>query len=248
MNAAEVAAATSIPINAIGAKFMLIPETNDIGAELGFAHPFAFYTAGRGGVLGDVDADVIISAFGFFAPGLIRKFWDSSKSVMSPRQAGSAFAGAAQSWGRKHLRGVDGLERLCELGEKVIDAADSSALALFAGWRSEPLATDAPARAYQILHVLREHRGSAHIVAVLASGLTPFQAHFGKLGEPGLKNFGWRDWRSELLDIAGMETRLAQAETLTTELITPAFAVLSASEADEFAALVINVHSHISGE
>lgn len=246
MNAAEVAAATAGSINAIGAKFMLIPETNDIGAELGFTHPFAFYTAGRGGVLGDVDADVIISAFGFFAPGLIRKFWDSSKAVMSPRQAGTAFASAAQSWGRNHLTGVDGLERLSELGEKVIDAADSSALALFAGWRSEPLAADAPARVYQVLHVLREHRGSAHIVALLATGLTPFQAHFGKLGESGLKNFGWRDWRSDLLDIAGMENRLAQAEELTTELITPAFSVLSAAEAIEFASLVAAVHTHTS--
>lgn len=247
MNAAELARATAAPINAIGAKFMLIPETNDIGAELGFSHPFAFYTAGRGGVLGDVDADVIISAFGFFAPSLIRKFWDSSKAVMSPRQAGSAFAGAAQTWGRRHLSGVDGLERLSELGEKIIEAADLSALALFAGWRSEPLAADAPARAYQVLHVLREHRGSAHIVAVLATGLTPFQAHFGKLGEAGLKNFGWRDWRSDLLDIAGMENRLAQAEELTNELITPAFSALSAPEAVEFAGLVAAVNAHTSG-
>ena len=248
MNAAELARTTAAPINAVGAKFMLIPETNAIGADLGFPHPFAFYTAGRGGVLGDVDADVIISAFGFFAPSLIRKFWDSSKAVMSPRQAGSAFAGAAQTWGRRHLTGVDGLERFCELGEKIIEAADCSALALFAGWRSEPLAADTPARAYQVLHVLREHRGSAHIVAVLATGLTPFQAHFGKLGEAGLKNFGWRDWRSELLDVAGMENRLARAEELTTELITPAFGALSATEASEFASLIATMHDHTSVE
>ncbi len=61
MNAAELARATAAPINAIDAKFMLIPETNDIGAELGFSHPFAFYTAGRGGVLGDVDAERVLA-------------------------------------------------------------------------------------------------------------------------------------------------------------------------------------------
>ncbi len=113
-------------------------------------------------------------------------------------------------------------------------------------WLYLPLASDPEGRAYQVLHVLREHRGSAHIVAVLAAGLTPFQAHFGKLGEDGLKNFGWRDWRSELLDIAGLEDRLGRAEALTTELITPAFAALTADEGDEFAALVERVRAHLS--
>lgn len=246
MTPAELARSTAQPINAIGAKFMLTPETNDIGSDHGFTHPFAFYTAGRGGVLGDVDAEVVVSAFGFFAPGLIRKFWDSSKAVMSPRQSGTEFARAAQSWGRNHLGGVDGLERVAELGERIIDSADSSALALFAGWRAEPLASDPGARAYQVLHVLREHRGSAHIVAVLASGLTPFQAHYAKLGEDGLKNFGWRDWRHELLDIAGLEDRLGRAESLTDELITPAFSALDARERDEFAGLVNVIHAHVS--
>lgn len=245
MQPSELASTTSPLINAIGAKFMLTPETNEIGAGLGFSHPFAFYTAGRGGVLGDVDADVVISAFGFFAPGLIRKFWDSSKAIMSPRQAGSEFARSAQAWGRNHLADADGLDRLSELGEKIIDAADPSALALFAGWRAEPLASDAAGRAYQVLHVLREHRGSAHIVALLAAGLTPFQAHYGKLGEAGLKSFGWKDWRDDLLNIAGLEDRMVRAEALTTELITPAFAALSASEADEFTSLVRRAHSHL---
>ena len=125
------------------------------------------------------------------------------------------------------------------------------------GGRREPLdlkgseygfsgAYDPHGRAYQVLHVLREHRGSAHIVAVLAAGLTPFQAHYGKLGEDGLKSFGWRDWRTELLDIAGLEDRLGRAEALTNELITPAFATLNNDEADEFAALVDAAHAHVT--
>ncbi len=65
MTPTDLAQTTALPINAIGAQFMLTPETNEIGAGLGFPHPFAFYTAGRGGVLGDVDAEVVVSAFGF---------------------------------------------------------------------------------------------------------------------------------------------------------------------------------------
>ncbi len=64
MNAAERDLATAEELtNAISAKLMLIPETNNIGAELGFSHPFAFYTAGRGGVLGDVDAERVLEEF-----------------------------------------------------------------------------------------------------------------------------------------------------------------------------------------
>lgn len=42
------------------------------------------------------------------------------------------------------------------------------------------------------------------------------------------------------------ELALATAEELTGELITPAFSVLSAAEAIEFASLVATVHEHTS--
>lgn len=242
MPTADVVAATAPLITEIGSRFMLNPQSNEIGAAAGFTHPFQFYATGRGGVLGDVDADVIISAFGFFAPGLVRKFWESGSNVMSPRAAGALFATSAQAWGRAHLAGVEGLDRLAELGEKVTDAADASALALFAGWRAEPLPEDAAGRAYQVLHVLREHRGSAHIVAVLASGLSPFEAKVGKDGS-GAKSFGWADWKEDLLDISAVQTKLARAERLTDELVGPAYSSLTAEESAEFVELVSRVHA-----
>lgn len=242
MPTADVIAATAPLITDIGSRFMLNPMSNEIGAAAGFTHPFQFYATGRGGVLGDVDADVVISAFGFFAPGLVRKFWESGSTVMAPRAAGTLFATAAQAWGRANLGSLDGMERLAELGEKVIDAADASALALFAGWRAEALPDDATGRAYQVLHVLREHRGSAHIVAVLASGLRPFEAKVGKDGR-GAKSFGWAEWKEDLLDIGAVQTKLARAEALTDELVTPAYSVLSEDESADFIELVATVHA-----
>ena len=38
---------------------MLHQETMARAAENGYDNPFAFYFAGRGGVLGDVDAEVV---------------------------------------------------------------------------------------------------------------------------------------------------------------------------------------------
>jgi hypothetical protein len=241
-SAAKLATSLSPLINAAGATFMLHPESNDIGMARGFTHPFQFYTAGRGGVMGNVDADVVVSAFGFFAPGLVRKFWETGTEVMAPREAATLFAETCHVYGRKHLAGVDGLERLSELGEKVIDAADGTGLALFAGWAAEPLPDDAPARALHVINVLREHRGSAHIVAVIASGLSPLQVKVSKMGE-GAKQFGWKDWQEDLLDLDATQAKLARVEELTDELVTPSFAALSTSEAEELSALITAAHT-----
>ena len=235
----ETIAATASRINETGARFMMHPESNDLGAQAGYRNPFEFYCIGRGGVLGDVDADVVVSAFGYFAPSLVRRYWESGREVQSPRDGAVLFARSCADWGRKHLATTKGLERLAELGEKIIDAAEPAALALFTGWRAEPLPEDGPGRAYQVLHVLREFRGSAHLVAVLAAGLTPFQAHTAKEGAVGAKQFGWR---TEVSDIAGATERLARAEELTDELVMTAFSALTPTEGDEFVALVDAAH------
>jgi hypothetical protein len=56
-------------IGDLGSKFMLDPVTMETATTLGYGHPFALYFLGRGGVLGNVDADVITAAFAFFDSG-----------------------------------------------------------------------------------------------------------------------------------------------------------------------------------
>ena len=45
---------------------MLHPDTLTPGKAAGYPGGFAYYVVGRGGVLGDVDASVVVSAFAFF--------------------------------------------------------------------------------------------------------------------------------------------------------------------------------------
>ena len=61
----------------IGASFYFTPETLARGKELGL-DGFRFYGLGRGGVLGDVEADVVRSAFGYFHPAIIDRIWNSA--------------------------------------------------------------------------------------------------------------------------------------------------------------------------
>ena len=73
MNEAEVTTTIAPLIGSLGSKYMLDPETMAQGAAAKYPNGFAYYVAGRGGVLGDVDSDVVYSAFMFFERSLIDK-------------------------------------------------------------------------------------------------------------------------------------------------------------------------------
>ena len=73
-------------IGSIGAAFYFHPDTVAKGKEVGL-DGFRFYVLGRGGVLGDVEPDVVHAAFGYFHTGLIDKIWISAKEIVAPRDA-----------------------------------------------------------------------------------------------------------------------------------------------------------------
>ena len=102
MTPEETAAATAAPISQLASHFMLDPATYVRGGELGF-EGMNFYVAGRGGVLGRVDADVVSAGFVFFNPVTIRTGWEASLSVMEPADAAAAFAECGHQWGRDKL-------------------------------------------------------------------------------------------------------------------------------------------------
>src|SRR4051794_32804333 len=55
----ELATALAVPIGDLGGRFMLSGRTYGTGAGLGFSG-LDFYFCGRAGVLGPVDADVVV--------------------------------------------------------------------------------------------------------------------------------------------------------------------------------------------
>jgi hypothetical protein len=222
----ELVAAVSPKINAIGSAFYFVPETLAAGKAQGL-DGFRFYFLGRGGVLGDVEPSVIASAFGYFAPELVANIWSSAKERLDPREAGRLYHECAAEFGRRSLADVDGLEGFCAAAEKVVAAAHPAGLALFAAWAAEPLVDDAPGRAMQLLNVLREHRGSAHLVGVVSVGLAPALAHAAKRPDM-VKAFGY----AEGLEVSDEHRALlAEAEVVTDRIVVPAYATLTEDEA-----------------
>ncbi|MDQ3384644.1 MAG: hypothetical protein M3503_01325 [Actinomycetota bacterium] len=227
MTPEELVATASPSIGTLGWAFYFVPETGTAAEALGL-DMFRFYFLGRGGVLGDVEAPVVASAFGYFKPALVERMWESAKAIVGPRDAGRAYHLACADLGRRRLADVEGLDAFCAAAERVNQAADPTGLPLYAGIRCEPLVEDLPGRAMQLTTVLRELRGSAHLLAVRAVGLDAKTAHW--IARPDdIAMFGWSEEEApEVTDEA--RALHAEAEALTDRLVTPAYAVLGEAE------------------
>jgi hypothetical protein len=216
-------------INTMGPAFYFVPDTFARGEELGL-DGISFYVLGRGGVLGDVDAGVIASAFGYFNPTLVATMWDAARKAAAPRDAGHAFMECSAAFGRKNFGTLDGLDAFCQAAGAVNDAADATGLALYAAVAAEPLADDLPGRAMQLVTVLREFRGSAHLIALRASDLEAKKAHYIRRPNDGAL-FGWSEddapiitdadraaWQAAVLDDAGRQALVAGLDAMESKL------------------------------
>lgn len=229
----SLAAATeSAPaIGGIASRFMLDGPTYQRGAELGF-DGVDFYVTGRGGVLGDVDGDVVAAAFVFFEPGGIRTLWDQGRKVMAPADAAREFAACGAAWGERHVPDDLDAARLAELAARVIAGARSAGAPVFAGWRAMPVPESPKAAALHNLNVLRELRNGLHGAAVLSTGLAPLEAVSVRTPHM-VPMFGW----AEPAPVDDVLPRWEQAEANTNLAMAHAFDSLDKSERAELVEL-----------
>lgn len=228
MSTEQVVAAAAPRIAGVGGAFYFVPETLAVGREHGL-DGYRFYFLGRGGVLGDVESPVVESAFGYFHASLVAKMWNTAqeRGDLTPREAGRVYLRCGHDFGRTHFAGLPGLEAFCEAASAVNDAAVPAGLSLYAGVAAEPVPDDVPARAMHLATVLRELRGSTHLLAILATdGIDPATAH-GVRRPKDWTTFGYPEGTAP----AGTDDQraaLAAAEGLTDRLVAPAFDVLDA--------------------
>lgn len=231
MTDAELIAAACPIIGDAGSSFYFTPETIERGQAFGLDRG-PFYFIGRGGVLGDVDHAVVSSAFGYFNPAVVERVWNAARQQIAPRTAGALYHECCADHGRRTLAGVAGLDEFNAAASKVLAAADADSLALFAGINAEPRVSDAPGLALQLIAVLREFRGSAHLVALRAVGLNSKIAHLVKRPEMA-RGFGWSD--ADMPTVTPeITSALAEAEVFTDRIVLPAFAVLDTAERHHF--------------
>lgn len=241
MDPLKTAIATASPITSIGSLFMLDGQTYKRGAELGF-QGLDFYVTGRGGVLGEVDADVVAAAFTFFEPTALRALWDQGRTVMPAGQAAIEFAGSCAAWADLRVPDDFDAARLAELAGKVVATARPACAPVFAGWRSLPVPTAPKAAAVHQMNGLRELRGGLHGAAVVSSGLTPLEALSAKT--PGMvPMFGW----PAAAETEGVLSALETVEAHTNRSIAHAFAELDEAERSELVELSTALHESTTG-
>ena len=209
--------ATSEPIHDIGTAVYLSPDVFGWAAEWGWTNPFAFYFAGRGGMLGEVHADVVRSATGWFEPNAVKAMFEEGTAVAGATVAAARMAEAHSKWGRKHYAEVPNLEWIVALTQEVVDGLEGSGIPLFVGWRDADRCESAPGRAAQLMQILREWRGGLHLVATTAAGLSPLEAILTNEGPGQAKLFGWSE---PFPDCAGIKAKHDEAEEMTDELCT----------------------------
>ncbi len=222
-------------IGEVGGIFMLHPETFAGSIAAGYANPLAGYVAGRGGVLGEATGATVAAVFAIFEPTMTASLWQEGIAVRGAAGAAAVYWEQLAEFARKYLADADGLGRIADLGERVITAAPGPRLPLFDGWRAMALADDAPARAAQVMFVLRELRGDVHLNLLSASGVTPVEAHGLGHDENYIRMFGWSE---PFADGADKKDRYAEVESATNRRMTELFeAALNGEEIAEFARL-----------
>ena len=189
---AVTAAAAKPVVTGLGGAFMISAEAKAAGKDGGY-RGWQLYVTGRAGVLGEVSTEVVHAALGFHPPrpGACR-LGGRAGGRAAARDRGAVRRGVPAPGAGP---GTPGWPRptgspTCSSGSP--RAADPAGWPLFAAWRAQPLPDDGPGRVVQLLHVLREHRGSAHLGAVRAAGLRPLEAIVAGDGGPGnAAFFGW---------------------------------------------------------
>lgn len=236
--ALDVVRSTSVPIHDIGTAIYLSPDVFGWAAEWGWSNPFSFYFAGRGGMLGDVGADVVTSTLGWFEPGAVQAMYTEGVAVAPASEGAARMAEAHSKWGRKHYADVEGLDDIVAVTEELVDGLEGSAIPVFVGWRDAARCETPAGRAAQLMQILREWRGGLHLVATTAAGLSPLEAILTNEGEGQAKFFGWPE---PFPDVAAIKSKHDEAEETTDRLCAAALA--QALDAGKFASFEAGVQA-----
>ncbi len=222
--------ATSEPIHDIGTAIYLSPDVFGWAAKWGWTNPLAFYFAGRAGMLGEVGADVVTSALGWFEPNAVKAMYEEGAAVAGARAAAAHMAEAHSMWGDKHYADVPDVDRIAALTEELVGGLEGSGIPLFVGWRDAERSRSAPGRAAQLMQILCEWRGGLHLVSTTAAGLSPLEAILTNEGPGQAKFFGWSE---PFPDCAAIKAKHDEAEEMTDRLC--ASGLLRALGAERFA-------------
>lgn len=238
----QVVVAAKDPIGNLGGAWMTTPA-EEAATEAAGLKDWQLYFLGRHGVLGDVDPDVVTASAYVFPAEYLRREWTAGRLTVTPEAALAQYMALCHDWAKEHLGDFAAAQRLADLAQRIIGAVDVAGLPLFAGWRAVDVPPDPALRCGQLLNVLREHRGACHGVALVALGMSPLMAILSNLGgKANAEEYGWEPPFPSVT--AEDRTLRSRVETLTDDLVAPAYGSLSIGERQELLDLLALAHQH----
>ncbi|WFE23807.1 hypothetical protein O7621_11355 [Solwaraspora sp. WMMD937] len=243
MNPDQAASACRRSLHELSTAYQECPRTLSRARQLGLSG-WAFHIAGRAGVLGGVPAETVAAVLGFIAADAVADGWQAASAVIDPTEVAAVSMAECCRWGVELLGDCPQVDRLVELAEAVVGAADATAMPLFAAWRAMPRPDDtAGARAAVAVRLLAEHRSGAHLMAVRVAGLTPVEALLG--GPDGTKAAVAAGWSPPWPPVGPLIRRRLWADRVTNRITGQAFAALGAEHRRELVELLHAALSHV---
>lgn len=216
-------------IQTLGMSFYFDPLTAERAKSHGL-NVFEYYGLGRGGVLGDVDTQVVFEAFTFFDQRTIDFLWTGAKQKADPVMIAADYVEAAYAFADRTFGALDS-EALARFGasvRQVVDALTPGRCPLVDGYKRYD-APDAPVHAaYLGTILLRELRGGVHIEAVNEVGLAAHEAAY--LQDASIYKLHGYSEENAPVATPELEAMKREAEERTTDKEAQCFAVLSNEE------------------
>lgn len=247
---AETVDRTFKPIQQFVRGWMLTGETDAYGRRLGLRDLDQFWIVGRAGVLGSCPTEVAAGALAFHGHEKVAEAWENLPIGLDHAGVAQHYHARCVAWGDEVVGDFDAhdMNRLDELGRRIIDAAPNNVGPLFIGWRAMPIPEGHGARVALTLHVIRELRAAAHSCALVTHGLTPVEAILASTNAPprtGPDYAEFMGFSGPFRDPGEVRDQRLAAETTTEAIMAGFYGVLSNGELDEFGELVESTRNAI---
>ncbi|WP_326568539.1 hypothetical protein VSH64_43420 [Amycolatopsis rhabdoformis] len=213
--AADVAKKFKGTFDTLHSLIYFVPEADEHLAAAGLRPGRMTYFASRSAPMGAVDAGVVAATFYNFNPALVAKHIPRAWTLASPEQVVAARFGAVDAAYRRLIGDeldTEATREAAELAREATDGCGAEGRALYAGHASLDWPTQPHLVLWHALTLLREHRGDAHVAALMLHGLdglgalvTHVASGAGFTPEMAKRTRGWSDeeWDAEVARLAG---------------------------------------------
>lgn len=210
-------------LNPLHSALYFSPDLGKEFAGIGIVDPVAVYFATRAAAMGAVGADTVTATFYNFNHALVSRHVPAVWEIASPATVLDARLRAADATLRRLLGDeIIASPEMAEAAQLALRAAEGCtrhARPLYAAHAGLPVPDEPHLVYWHAAGLLREHRGDAHLAALLAAGLDPVEALVSHTATGKGMAVGWllstRGWRRD--DWEAAAGRLRERGLLTAE-------------------------------